>query len=75
MECFPKKCINNGQTSKKSLLKSGVRLEPIIIEYIGAQCHFFDGYYSLLTWKKLEYYLKNNSILFVKIHKYEKIHV
>ena len=45
MECFPKKCINNGQTSKKSLLKSGVRLEPILIEYIGAQCHFFYGYY------------------------------
>ena len=48
MECFPKKCINNGQTSKKSLLKSGVRLEPIIIEYNGAQCDFFYDYYSLL---------------------------
>ena len=42
MECFPKKCINNGQTSKKSLLKSGVRLEPIIIEYIwGLNVIFF----------------------------------
>ena len=50
MECFPKKLHQQqpGQTSKKSLLKSGVRLEPITIEYNGAQCHFFDGYYSLL---------------------------